>query len=174
MPEHQDLDIFRRTRAGQEDKPPERLTGEQVDQPYHHAPHVAPEQPAATRALANSNQQVNLGDILSGTHKADGLRAADGYAIDAKYVKDPDSCKTPRTLEKLQLPDDAKNPWETGPHEVDQQEVQDYGRAIKADGSKVRGLEIITNGPETMAYWQYLMAKEGVPCSVRYHPAHNN
>lgn len=69
MPEHQDLDIFRRTRAGQEDKPSERLTGEQVDQPYHHAPHVAPEQPAATRALANSNQQVNLGDILSGTHK---------------------------------------------------------------------------------------------------------
>lgn len=69
MPEHQDLDIFRRTRAGQKDKPPERLTSEQVDQPYHHAPHVAPEQPAATRALANSNQQVNLGDILSGTHR---------------------------------------------------------------------------------------------------------
>ncbi|MFI8991512.1 tetratricopeptide repeat protein, partial [Streptomyces antimycoticus] len=36
MAEHQDLDIFRSTRAGQEGKPSERLAGEQVDQPYHH------------------------------------------------------------------------------------------------------------------------------------------
>lgn len=103
--------------------------------------------------------------------QADGLRAEDGYALDAKYVNEPNSCKTARTLEKLQLPDDAKKPWETGPHEGDEVEIQDYGRAIRADGSKIKGLEIITNGPETMAYWQYLMAKEGVPGSVRYHDA---
>ncbi|WAP58784.1 restriction endonuclease fold toxin-2 domain-containing protein [Streptomyces sp. S465] len=103
--------------------------------------------------------------------QADGLRSEDGYVLDGKYVKDPDSCKTARTLEKLQLPEEDKKAWEKGPHKADAIEIQDYGRAIKAEGSKIRGLEIITNGPETMAYWQYLMAQKGVPGSVRYHPA---
>ncbi|MCP9206824.1 restriction endonuclease fold toxin-2 domain-containing protein [Streptomyces sp. NEAU-Y11] len=102
--------------------------------------------------------------------QADGLRAEDGYALDAKYVKKPNSCESPRTLEKLQLPDDVKKPWEISNHGGDNREIRDYGRAINADGSKVKGLEVITNGPETMAYWQYLMAKQGVPGSVRYHP----
>ncbi|MBL1101722.1 restriction endonuclease fold toxin-2 domain-containing protein [Streptomyces coffeae] len=102
--------------------------------------------------------------------QADGLRPEDGYALDAKYVKNPNSCESPRTLEKLQLPDNVKKPWEISNHGGDNREIRDYGRAINADGSKVKGLEVITNGPDTMAYWQYLMGKQGVPGSVRYHP----
>ncbi|MGW7696170.1 hypothetical protein ACWGMA_46480 [Streptomyces asiaticus] len=38
VPEHQDLDVFRRTRPGQQRKPPEELTRELIDQTYRHDP----------------------------------------------------------------------------------------------------------------------------------------
>ncbi|MEE4589149.1 MULTISPECIES: hypothetical protein [Streptomyces violaceusniger group] len=38
VPEHQDLDVFRRTRPGQQRKPSEELTRELIDQTYRHDP----------------------------------------------------------------------------------------------------------------------------------------
>nr|WP_239092027.1 restriction endonuclease fold toxin-2 domain-containing protein [Streptomyces sp. SID14478] len=108
---------------------------------------------------------------LKDGQQADGLRPADGYALDAKYVNEPNTCKSPRTLEKLELPEKDKKAWVAGPHKGDDAEIRDYGRAINDPNGHLKGLEVITNGPETEAYWQYLMAKHGVPGNVRYHPA---
>ena len=38
VPEHQNLDVFRRTRPGQQRKPSEELTRELIDQTYRHDP----------------------------------------------------------------------------------------------------------------------------------------
>jgi hypothetical protein len=45
-----------------------------------------------------------------------------------------------------------------------------YGLAIANPNNHTRYLEIDTDDPETVGYWQYLAAANRVPSDVRYVP----
>jgi hypothetical protein len=95
---------------------------------------------------------------------ADGYRDTDGAIVDAKHVRQP-GC-SPRTLEGLSEDRFATQVIRPG----DEGEVARYGQAITNPANHTQYLEIDTDDPQTVGYWQYLAAAKHVPSDVRYVP----
>jgi hypothetical protein len=95
---------------------------------------------------------------------ADGYRPSDGAAIDAKHVREQ-GC-SPRTMANLDEDSFASKFMIP----KDEDEVADYAAVIENPANHVQYLEIDTNDPETVAYWEYLCAANGLPADVRYVP----
>ncbi|MEU1012154.1 restriction endonuclease fold toxin-2 domain-containing protein [Streptomyces sp. NPDC005890] len=117
-------------------------------------------------------------EARKGAIAADGMRPADGYMIDAKYVKDTDDeCKKNswRTPDTFALEDkydkNGKKKWSKKDILVgkDEDELDDYRQAM-TQHEQIRGLEIVTNDNDAAAYWQTLMAAQGVKGTSRYVP----
>ena len=99
--------------------------------------------------------------------QADGLRPQDGAIVESKYVNDPGTGCTPRTLEKLSTLDRGKNtPWLTKPYDTDDSELRRYHQVISAPGSHPRFVEV----EKADSYWQFKLAEHGVPGYARYVP----
>ncbi len=95
---------------------------------------------------------------------ADGFRPTDGAIIDAKNVRQQ-GC-SPRSLNGLQQSDFATNLLSG----KDSNELYRYGDAINNPANHAQFLEIDTNDPETVGYWQFLAAQQHVKNDVRYVP----
>jgi len=113
----------------------------------------------------------------------DGIRPMDGYLVEAKHVRDPDCAKRSfrsiervnETLAKPVKVDANGNPkWDPlidGMYRGDESELRRYKSAMaNPANSEIRGLEIVTNGKDNAAYWESMMAMNGVPGSARYVP----
>jgi len=96
---------------------------------------------------------------------ADGFRPLDGAIIDAKYVKQS-SCSVYNLDNKGKVFDVAyDNAFaSTG------DEFSRYRQAIAYPGSEARFLEVETNDPRALPYFQFLMAENQTPGLVRYVP----
>ncbi|MEU0394520.1 restriction endonuclease fold toxin-2 domain-containing protein [Streptomyces sp. NPDC006208] len=112
----------------------------------------------------------------------DGMRPMDGYAIEAKHVREPDCKKTFRDLDRVDKtlgtpPKIDKNgkvkfdPHRDSMYVTDGNEMARY-RAALADprNDEIRGVEIITNDKRSAPYWQSMMAMSGVTGTARYVP----
>ncbi|MFF4576178.1 restriction endonuclease fold toxin-2 domain-containing protein [Streptomyces sp. NPDC001410] len=117
-------------------------------------------------------------DARKGAIAADGMRPADGYMVDAKYVQDTDdeykktSWRTPDTFAlEDQYDKNGKRKWSKKDILVgkDEDELDHYRQAM-THHEQIRGLEIITNDYDAVAYWQALMAAQGVKGTSRYVP----
>jgi hypothetical protein len=95
---------------------------------------------------------------------ADGYRTSDGAVIDAKHVRNP-GC-SPRTLEGI-TEQDRVTGFLIG---KDDDEVSRYAAAVNNPANHAQYLEIDVDDEETVGYWQYLAAQNGVPSDVRYVP----
>ncbi|MFG2825316.1 restriction endonuclease fold toxin-2 domain-containing protein [Kitasatospora sp. NPDC048365] len=95
---------------------------------------------------------------------ADGFRPSDGAIIDAKNVR-KQGC-SPRTLEGLQESRFNTNLLLSG----DESELSRYQAAIDNPANHAQYLEIDTNDPQTVGYWQYLLAAHHVKSNVRVVP----
>ncbi|WP_306322163.1 restriction endonuclease fold toxin-2 domain-containing protein [Streptomyces sp. CC224E] len=102
----------------------------------------------------------------SGRLMADGLRATDGAAVEAKYVKQ-EGC-SPRTLNNMNKSNGRI--WETNMYNGDLKEMAEYGKAMTVPGNKVRFVEVNTNDAESLAYWRFLMATNHVEGYARHTP----
>jgi hypothetical protein len=95
---------------------------------------------------------------------ADGYRPTDGAIIDAKNVRNL-GC-SPRTLQGLQ-----ENNFATAMLTAkDSSELGRYQQAIENPSNHAQFLELDTNDPQTVGYWQYLLAEQHVKSNVRYVP----
>jgi hypothetical protein len=148
-------------------------------------PLYTPAQQTAAAAWANGlpSRQPNYGNaddrayqlrvagsperLMSGngtTVWADGFRSQDGAIIDAKNVRQQ-GC-SPRSLTGLQQSDFATNMLSG----KDSSELDRYGDAISNPANHAQFLELDTNDPETVGYWQFLCAEQHVKSDVRYVP----
>lgn len=93
---------------------------------------------------------------------ADGYRSQDGAIIDAKNVRTP-GC-SPRTLDGVRDDQRATRFLLNG----DRNEFSRYRSVLANHHNKAHYLEVDTNGPETVGYWQFLMAENHVHGNVRY------
>ncbi|MCZ1014385.1 restriction endonuclease fold toxin-2 domain-containing protein [Streptomyces noursei] len=113
----------------------------------------------------------------------DGLRPADGYAVEAKYVRNPECKSTYRRLSEVDKtlgtpvqfrPDGVTvkfEPRRDAMYPKDGEELIRYREAMSDPrNSKLKGLEIITNDKEGSAYWQSMMTMTGVQGTTRYEP----
>ncbi|MGW5202900.1 restriction endonuclease fold toxin-2 domain-containing protein [Streptomyces spiralis] len=113
----------------------------------------------------------------------DGMRKDDGYAIDAKYIRKPDECKSFRNISKVNQtlgtppesdPDTGKikfDPHRDGMYFKDATEMNRYRAALDDPrNDEIRGFEIITNDKQAVPYWESMMAMSGVNGSARYVP----
>ncbi|MFF4406612.1 restriction endonuclease fold toxin-2 domain-containing protein [Streptomyces sp. NPDC001404] len=114
---------------------------------------------------------------------ADGLRPADGYAVEAKYVHKPD-CEKPTTFRNLDKVDktlgtppklDARgkpkfDPFRDAMYVGDEKELVRYKAAMENPDNQLRGMEIVTNDKAATAYWQSMMLMTGVKGTARYVP----
>ncbi|MFE2157035.1 restriction endonuclease fold toxin-2 domain-containing protein [Streptomyces lydicus] len=112
---------------------------------------------------------IKPGISKHGTQIADGLRASDGMAVDAKHVRDPGCSKTFRSLDKLAKADDFQK---RVLFRDDTDELKKYKSAMEYGPNKgqIRGLEIVTNDQSTVPYWDAMMAAQGVKGYARYAP----
>jgi hypothetical protein len=95
---------------------------------------------------------------------ADGFRPADGAIIDAKNVRTP-GC-SPRTLDGL-----TENAFNTNLLlSGDESELDRYQEAITNPANHAQFLELDTNDPATVGYWQFLTTAHHVTSDVRYVP----
>ncbi|MFB7619463.1 restriction endonuclease fold toxin-2 domain-containing protein [Kitasatospora sp. NPDC056181] len=98
---------------------------------------------------------------------ADGVRPEDGAAIDAKYIGQNSSCKSPFRLEN------ADGIFELAYEktmEGEEKKLEKYASAIKDPRNKVNHLELITNDSKASAYFEALMAANDVTGRVRVVP----
>ncbi|MFB6887736.1 restriction endonuclease fold toxin-2 domain-containing protein [Kitasatospora sp. NPDC056327] len=98
---------------------------------------------------------------------ADGVRPEDGAAIDAKYIGQQNSCKSPFRL------DNADGVFEfayENTMEGESKKLEKYASALKDPRNKVNHLELITNDPKASAYFQALMTSQAVTGRVRIEP----
>jgi hypothetical protein len=102
--------------------------------------------------------------FAGGGQWADGYRPQDGALVDAKHVRNL-GC-SPRSLEGLTEDVFASNMMRV----KDEPEIIRYGKAISNPDNYARYLEIDTDDPETVGYWQFLAAASHVPTDVRYVP----
>ncbi len=115
---------------------------------------------------------------------ADGLRPADGYVVEAKYVREPD-CEKPTTYRSLDAVDETLatppqveangkvkfHPRRDGMYVGDEKELLRYKAALNyPPNHELRGLEIVTNDKKSTAYWQSMMLMTGVDGRARYVP----
>ncbi|WP_159393372.1 restriction endonuclease fold toxin-2 domain-containing protein [Streptomyces rimosus] len=95
---------------------------------------------------------------------ADGVRPQDGAAVDAKYVGQQDSCRSPLRLNNVDnVPSYVYASTEKGQAD----EVVRYGEAFKDPRNKVNHLEVITNDEKAGAYYDAMLAAKGVPGETR-------
>jgi len=96
---------------------------------------------------------------------ADGFRPTDGAIIDAKNVRKL-GCSA-RTLQGLEENDFGTNLM----FNKDSDELYRYQQAIDNPANRAQFLEIDTPDPQTVGYWQFLLAEQHVTSSdVRYVP----
>ena len=105
---------------------------------------------------------------------ADGMRPADGYMIDSKYVKKKEDCwRKPETFDQVEdkYNEKGEKKWNKGKFfkDLDEGELRQYRDAMTAH-KEIRGLGIITNDRDAAAYWQTLMAQQGVKGTSQYVP----
>ncbi|MFH8926060.1 restriction endonuclease fold toxin-2 domain-containing protein [Streptomyces pristinaespiralis] len=113
----------------------------------------------------------------------DGIRPADGHLVEAKHVRDPDCTKKSfRSLDRVnetlakpvKVNSQGKIAWDPlvdSMYTSDEQELMRYRQAMANPANReIRGLEIVTNGTDSAAYWQSMMAMTGTPGSTRYVP----
>ncbi|GAA2495854.1 hypothetical protein GCM10010406_35160 [Streptomyces thermolineatus] len=128
------------------------------------------EQAYQMRIAGYPEKEIPIDPSLSkeGTILADGVRSSDGMAVDAKYVKEPGCGKTFRTLDKLQKAQKNKN---TFLFKSDDEELKKYKSAMEwpPNNGQLRGLEIVTNDPDSVAYWNAVLAANQVNGYARYH-----
>ncbi|WP_256961701.1 restriction endonuclease fold toxin-2 domain-containing protein [Streptomyces sp. NRRL B-24572] len=102
------------------------------------------------------------------TLMVDGFRNRDGMAIEAKYVNKPNKpCY--RSLDELRAS------HQTGKkdflYDKDRKELTKYNAALNDPRNKeMRGVETVTNNPDSVAYWRVMMAAYGVKGYARYVP----
>ncbi|MEU1376858.1 restriction endonuclease fold toxin-2 domain-containing protein [Streptomyces triculaminicus] len=147
---------------------------------------MKPDNAYQLRTAGYPERELPLGAAATGRSgkglMADGLRPADGYAVEAKYVRKPD-CPTPSTFRSI----DALNktlgtppkldgngnpkfdPRRDGMFPGDERELKRYKAAME-QSSELRGLEIVTNDKNATAYWQSMMLMSGVNGTARYIP----
>jgi uncharacterized protein YukE len=95
---------------------------------------------------------------------ADGVRPQDGAAVDAKYVGEQPSCKSPLRLNNVDnVPDYVYESTEKSQGD----EIVRYGSAFQDPRNKVNHLEIITNDDKAGAYYDAMLAAKGVPGETR-------
>jgi hypothetical protein len=135
----------------------------------------APENEYQLRTAGYPERKIPLGPGAKRKFKAaDGMRPADGYMIDSKYVENQKDCwRKPETFDQLEdtYRDDGTKKWnkESFFKGLDETELKQYGNAMKTH-KEIRGLEIITNDKDAAAYWQTLMAAQGVKGTAQYVP----
>ncbi len=95
---------------------------------------------------------------------ADGVRPQDGAAVDAKYVGQQDSCRSPLRLNNV---DNAPSYVYASTEKGQADEVVRYGEAFKDPRNKVNHLEVITNDEKAGAYYDAMLAAKGVPGETR-------
>jgi hypothetical protein len=104
-------------------------------------------------------------EVRGGNEKiwADGIDIPDGQLQDAKYIADPakspyvDGSKVPDFIRES-IRDDFED------------EVRRYGAVINDPNTPVTGLQIITNEPQAVPYFQSALQKYSVPGSVVVKP----
>lgn len=126
-------------------------------------PPYSPQQQAAAAGWA-AGLQTWMPTGTGGGIWADGYRDTDGAMVDAKHVRQQ-GC-SPRTLQGLNEQQFATRLMQPG----DEDEVLRYGQAAANPANHIQYLEIDTDDPETVGYWQYLAAANHVPADVRYVP----
>lgn len=113
---------------------------------------------------------------------ADGLRPADGYAVEAKHVREPGCTTSSRSLDKVDhtLATEPRydghgrmrfSPRIDSMYPGDERELNRYQAAMNnPDNEELRGLEIVTNDKKSAAYWQSMMVMTGTKGESRYVP----
>ncbi|MFH8984438.1 restriction endonuclease fold toxin-2 domain-containing protein [Streptomyces varsoviensis] len=149
--------------------------------------HLVPENAYQVRVAGYPEREVPLPAGVGAPGKGitvDGLRPSDGYAIEAKYVREPD-CENPKTFRRLSVVNrilatppklDEKGRTKFDPHR-DGMFVKDEGGLMRYKAAleyprnnQIRGFEIITNDKESAPYWQSMMLMTGVKGTARYVP----
>ncbi|MFD8707030.1 restriction endonuclease fold toxin-2 domain-containing protein [Kitasatospora sp. NPDC059648] len=98
---------------------------------------------------------------------ADGVRPEDGAAIDAKYIGQQKSCKSPFRLDNEDgIFQFAYENTMTG----ESKKLEKYASALKDPRNKVNHLELITSDAKTSSYFQALMTAQKVTGRVRIEP----
>ncbi|WP_329454093.1 restriction endonuclease fold toxin-2 domain-containing protein [Streptomyces sp. NBC_01497] len=98
---------------------------------------------------------------------ADGVRASDGAAVDAKYVGTQKSCTSPLRLGNV---DNVPSYVYESAEKAQKDEIMRYGAAFKDPRNQVNHMEIITNDAKAGAYFDVLLAAEKVPGETRIVP----
>jgi hypothetical protein len=111
---------------------------------------------------------AKAGGGTGGYISADGLRDTDGMVVEAKRVRNPNVCDTPRVLSTYL---NAK-PWHAGVYLDDSKELDKYREALVYGPNKghLRGVEICTNDRDSVDYWNAMMIARGVHGYARYAP----
>ena len=94
---------------------------------------------------------------------ADGFRSSDAIALDAKHVGSPDSSPY---VPDSKVPDflKAKIRGDTA-HEIER-----YAKVVQDPSNPVRGLEIITNDPRAVPYFEDILSEYDLPSRVVVRP----
>lgn len=100
---------------------------------------------------------------------ADGVRAQDGAAIDAKYVNSPNS-PTCKSLYNIGNAGNVPDFLYSGTVAKQQYEILRYGSAIGDPRNRINHLEIDTNDNRAASYFKLLMWMDRVPGQVRVIP----
>lgn len=104
-----------------------------------------------------------------GIVQADGLRADDGSIVEAKYVQNPKStCRTDTTLSDADAT--MGRPWVESMLNQDRDEMSRYTSAMQNANGTIRQVEIHTNYPPSVAYWDILMLENHTPGYTLYTP----
>ncbi|WP_331757284.1 hypothetical protein OG422_31435 (plasmid) [Streptomyces sp. NBC_01525] len=95
---------------------------------------------------------------------ADGVRAEDGAAIDAKYIGQQKSCRSPLRVGNI---DNVPDFVYESTMKSQEDEARRYAEAFKDPRNKVNHLEVITNDEKAGAYYDAMLAAEHVPGETR-------
>ncbi|MEU8926300.1 restriction endonuclease fold toxin-2 domain-containing protein [Kitasatospora sp. NPDC048545] len=98
---------------------------------------------------------------------ADGVRPEDGAAIDAKYIGQQKSCKSPFRLDNA---DGVFDFVYENTMDGEAKKLDKYASALNDPRNKVNHLELITNDGKASSYFQGLMTAKGVAGNVRVVP----
>ncbi|MEU5544292.1 restriction endonuclease fold toxin-2 domain-containing protein [Streptomyces sioyaensis] len=95
---------------------------------------------------------------------ADGVRPQDGAVIDAKYVAQRPSCRSPLRLNNV---DNVPDFVYKNVADAQEDELGRYTSAIHDPRNKVNHLEVVTNDEKAGAYFDAMMAAKNTPGETR-------
>ncbi|MER7149411.1 restriction endonuclease fold toxin-2 domain-containing protein [Streptomyces lydicus] len=95
---------------------------------------------------------------------ADGVRPEDGAAIDAKYVAQRPSCRSPLRLDNV---DNVPDFVYKNVASAQEDELSRYTSAIHDPRNRVNHLEVVTNDEKAAAYFDAMMAAKKTPGETR-------